>query len=270
MADIKELFVYPMKSCGGIPVEELKLLSYGPRYDRMFVIVDERGQAITQREEPRLCLVRPIFFDQFLSVQLPPWNDGVLLPLEREDGEECEAVVWGDRCLGFDEGNLIAEAFSFFLERRCRVVRYVPKNPRMRMSTFLGERISVSFADAYPLLVISDASLNDLNGRVPLPLRPIRMDRFRPNIVVGHAHPYEEDEWSAILANGVLLQGANQCVRCATTLVNQANGYVGKEPLRTLNEYRKTPKGVVFGRNFRHLGEGVIRRGDIVDTPHGV
>ena len=144
---INALYVYPVKSCGGITVEELELLPYGPRHDRMLVIVDEDGQAITQREEPRLSLVRTAFSEQSLVIRFPPWTESISTPLEREAGEEREAVVWGDTCLGIDEGNEIAEAFSTFLNRPCRVVRYTPKNPRLRMSSFLEKRISISFAD---------------------------------------------------------------------------------------------------------------------------
>ena len=161
----------------------------------------------------------------------------------------------------------MAQAFSSFLAKPVRLVRFVPQNPRLRMSSHLGERVSISFADAYPLLIISEASLRDLNRRLPTRHEPLEMNRFRPNIVISHSLPYAEDEWQAISVNGVLLRGANQCVRCATTLVDQATGRTGKEPLRTLGKYRKTPKGVVFGRNFIHLGEGRIHRGDIVDTP---
>lgn len=266
--EIAQLFIYPIKSCGGIRVEELSLLPYGPRHDRQFVIVDETGQAITQREEPRLSLVGTTFWDTRFLVAYIPGTEGLLIRLKREEGNEREAVVWGDTCKGLDEGDEIAEAFSTFLSRSVRLVRYLPQNPRLRMSSHLGERVSISFADAYPLLVISEASLADLNRRLPERKWPLEMNRFRPNIVIGHTRPYEEDKWQAIAVNGVLLRGVNQCVRCATTLVDQATGKVGKEPLRTLGKYRKTPKGVVFGRNFIHLGEGTIRRGDVVDTPH--
>lgn len=264
--EIASLFIYPIKSCGEIRVEELNLLPYGPQHDRQFVIVDAEGKAITQREEPRLSTVLPALGRDQLFVYLPGRSRGLVLPLEREVGEEREAVVWGDTCRGLDEGVEVAYEFSSFLGRECRLVRYVPENPRLRMSSHLGERISISFADAYPLLVISQASLADLNQRLPAGHRPLLMKRFRPNVVIGGVGPYEEDEWSTISVNGVRLQGANQCVRCATTLVDQATGESGKEPLRTLNQYRKTPKGVVFGRNFVHLDEGIIREHDIVDT----
>lgn len=262
---IKSLFLYPIKSCAGIAVKELNLLSYGPEHDRQFVIVDGDGSAITQREEPRLSRIQIDFYDaHFLAVYVPEF-ERLLINLNRDDGEKCEAIVWGDRCKGFDEGDQIAYTFSNFLGKRVRLVRYIPSYPRLRMSSHLGKRISVSFADAYPLLVISEASLADLNRRIPEGEReyPLEMNRFRPNIVIGDARPYEEDKLKTISVNGVLLQGVNQCVRCATTLVDQA-GRTGKEPLRTLNKYRKTPKGVVFGRNFIHLGEGRIKIGDPV------
>ena len=261
---VASLFIYPIKSCAEFRVSELDLQPYGPKHDRQFVIVDEKGQAITQREAPKLATVLTALDSDRLYVVLPGRSKGLQIPLIRENGQEREAVVWGDTCRGFDEGPEVAYEFSSFLGRPARLVRYLPQNPRLRMSSHLNTRVSISFADAYPLLVISKASLDDLNSRLPRDERPLLMNRFRPNIVIEGPRPYEEDEWAAISVSGVGLQGVNQCVRCATTLVDQATGESGKEPLRTLNQYRKTPKGVVFGRNFIHLAEGVIHDGDSV------
>jgi len=269
--NVQSLFLYPIKSCAGIQVDSLNLLSYGPQYDRQFVVVDEKtGEALTQREYPRLCLVRTSFQAPFnrgprqLNFQVPG-VEPFRIPLEREVGEEREAVVWGDVCRGLDEGNVIAEAFSDFLGKRCRLVRYLPKNPRLRMSHTLGATVSISFADAYPILVVSSASLDDLNRRIGG--EPLNMNRFRPNVVIGNTAPYAEDQWSAISVGDVLLRGANQCVRCVTTLVDQDTGKLGKEPLRMLKKYRRIPDGVIFARNFIILRHGIIRMGEVVSTP---
>lgn len=257
---IQSLFVYPIKSCGGVEMEELHLLPYGPKYDRTFVIVDDTGQFLSQRKHPKLCLIRTTVKGNVLLMNVPD-ADEFSFSLDRDEGIEREVVVWDDKCRGFDEGDAVAEALSTFLLKSCRLVRYAPQHPRLRHSSHFNVRLSISFADAYPLLVISQASLDDLNQRLS---DSLPMDRFRPNIVVGGCCPFEEDAWDEIMTGIIRLKGANQCVRCATTLVDQTTGRLEKEPLRTLETFRRTPKGVVFGRNFVHLTEGILRRGDSI------
>lgn len=257
---IQSLFIYPIKSCGGIEVEVLHLLSYGPKYDRTFVIVDDAGQFLSQRQHPKLCLIRIAIKGNSFLVNIPDAGE-FSLSLERDEGIEREVIVWDDKCHGFDEGDAIAEALSSFLVKPCRLVRYTSQHPRLRHSSYLNTHVSISFADAYPFLIIAQASLDDLNQRLP---DALPMSRFRPNIVVDGCNAFEEDIWEEVIVGTIRLKGANQCVRCATTLVDQETGKLGKEPLHTLETFRRTPKGVVFGRNFIHLAEGILRREDSI------
>jgi uncharacterized protein YcbX len=120
----------------------------------------------------------------------------------------------------------------------------------------------VAFGDAYPFLVIADSSLADLNTRLETPLP---MNRFRPNIVIAGARPYQEDDMARFAINGIDFAGATLCIRCPTTTTNQDTAERGKEPLRTLATYRKHPDGVVFGRNFNHSGSGRVKVGDAIE-----
>jgi len=175
-----------------------------------------------------------------------------------------KVTVWGDTLLALDEGELAAKALSDFLGVPCRLVRHLPnEHPRLRHSSFFDRKVQVSFADGYPLLVVSEESLADLNSRL---LEPVPVNRFRPNIVVSVPHAYDEDSWRTLRVRDVLLEGANACVRCVTTTIDQATGKRDErqEPLRTLAMYRKTDKGAVFGRNFVNLTQGFIRKGDVL------
>lgn len=268
--NIKELFIYPVKSCSGIAVKEMQLVATGPRYDRMFVIVNAEGEALTQVEHPRLCLVRPSFAGDYHVVMQIPGVGKYYAPLwwseETPPGwsevEECKITILGDACRGIDEGDRAAEMFSDFLGEPCRLVRQVAAYPRIRQSQSLGAPVQLAFTHTRPLNIVGEASLEDLNKRLD---EPVTMDRFRPNIVIGGAEPYAEDGWKMIAVNRVVLRDGGPCIRCATVAVDQATGMTSHEPLRTLADYRRTPGDkVVFGRNFLHLNYGVLRVGDVV------
>ena len=261
MVKISQLFVYPVKSCAGIEIREMELGATGPLYDRMFVVVNDAGEPRTQREHPRLCLVRTLITRGHLLMRIP--GGGMYAtPLELGGTADRDVTIWGDACRGMDEGNAAATLFSDFLGEQCRLVRYLPEYPRLHESSSLKQAVSVSFSDGYPLLVIAQGSLDDLNRRLD---EPVPMDRFRPNVVIGDAPPYAEDDVSWLTVNGVVLGAANKCKRCATTVVDQRTGMTSNEPLRTLATYRRSPDGkVVFGRNFRHLSIGMLHVGDPV------
>jgi len=260
---VQSLFVYPIKSGAGIEVEALRLLPHGPQYDRIFVVVDEAGQPLTQIGHPQLCLISTAITAEAFVVRIPTVGE-FSLPLERHEGSVRDVIVSGGTCQGLDEGDAIAEACSVFLAQPCRLVRYTPQYPHLHYSNYLQARVSISFAYACPVHIIAEASLDDLNQRLP---EPLPMNRFRPNIVVSGCAPYAEDTWEAITVGTVRLQGTTQCIRCATTLVDQATGKLGKEPLRTLATYRQTPRGIVFGKNCILLTEGMVRRGDLLRVP---
>jgi uncharacterized protein len=127
-----------------------------------------------------------------------------------------------------------------------------------------GDR--VSFADGFPLLLITQQSLDELNRRLT---EPLSMLRFRPNVVVhGAAVPHEEDSWRSIRLGSVPCDVVKPCARCAVTTIDQATGIAGKEPLRTLAEYRRWDGKVWFGQNVVHRDTGMLRVGDEVEVLH--
>lgn len=269
--EIAALYIYPVKSCGGFEVEAMELLPHGPRFDREFMVVDAEGVFLSQRNVPQMCLIRVAIRNNFLILRNTGHQE-LWISLERKAGPERIVRVHADTCTAVDMGNAAARFFTSFLGQTCRLVRYTTDQPRIRHSSALDQEISVGFADGYPLLVVSEESLADLNQRlVALGESPVSMDRFRPNIVVRGCPPYAEDHWPEIRTSGIVLKGANCCIRCVIPATDQETGERGKEPNRTLATYRsiRDKEGnrvVIFGRNFVHLNTGTLHNGDLVEV----
>lgn len=251
---IAELYVYPIKSCKGIQLQHAFVGTHGIAYDRNWMVVTPDGLFLTQRQEPRLCLIETAFAQEELVVRIPGNANEFLFPLHaKESGVQALAKVWKSVCLTIDQGDEIAKALTAFLGRECRLVRIAKDDPR----TDKSGASRIAFADGYSFLGISEQSLNDLNARLAVPLP---MNRFRPNIVFHGARPYEEDIWNVLKIGNVVLKAQTRCSRCSIPGTDQETGKRSNEPLKTLATYRRFGK-IFFGRNFSHIGKGVIRVG---------
>lgn len=256
------LYVYPIKSCAGISLQSADLSATGLCHDRRWMLVDETGEFMSQRAHPRMALISVRFAPERMIVSAPD-IDELEIPLYPQAGDSIDVRVWGDT----NRGALVAgEAdrwFSEYLGFPCRLVHKPDDDPRLVDSSFAESGDQVSFADGFAFLLISEASLEDLNGRLE---DPLPMNRFRPNFVVRGCGPYAEDGWSRLRIGSVSFRVAEPCSRCAITTVDQRTGARGKEPLRTLATYRKSELGTVFGRNLIHDTLGTVRVGDPVET----
>lgn len=259
---VSELYVYPIKSCRGISLERAQIGSRGIQRDREFMLVDPLGRFITQRQQPRMALIETeIRADGILSVKAP--NMPELVIVGNNQGERFEVGIWRDTCIGIDQGYTIAEWFSTFLGVPCRLVR-MPEHYVRRVNPHYARSAQdqVGFADGYPFLLIAESSLADLNARLQ---QPLPINRFRPNIVLKGTLPYAEDTWRKIRIGEMIFHVVKPCARCPITTTDQATAARSKEPLRTLATYRRAQKGVIFGQNLIHIGEGIIRPGDPVE-----
>ncbi len=256
------IFVYPIKSCGGISLRSADLVATGLRDDRRWMLVDEVGGFMSQRRHPRMALVSPRITPRGLVVRAPGMPDLEVLS-EGQDGVRIGVEVWGDAQRGEPVGEEADRWFSAFLDFSCRLVRKPDDDVRPVDSLYAGEGDQTSFADGFSLLVISEASLEDLNGRLE---RPLPMNRFRPNLVVRGCGPYAEDGWVEMRVGGATFRVAEPCPRCAVTTVDQQTGERGKEPLRTLATYRKSGGEVWFGRNLIHTSLGAVHVGYPVEA----
>jgi uncharacterized protein YcbX len=255
------LFIYPIKSCAGIALEHAEVALRGLAGDRRYMLVDRSGLFVTQREVPRLCLVATALTDSSIEVSSLGYPQ-LQLPRELDAGafESRPYRVWDDvgSALRHPEGS---RWFSEFLDDDVSLL-YMPDAEQRRVNPKWARAGDiVSFADAYPLLLISEASLADLNQRLPAPLE---MRRFRPNLVISDCEPYAEDRLETLRIGSVSLRAVKGCERCVITTVDPDSAERGREPLRTLASYRLRDGKVWFGMNLIHDGPGHLQLGDAV------
>lgn len=256
---ISALYIYPIKSCGGIELQGVRFDDRGPQLDRRFMVIDADGQMVTQRTAPRLALVKPSLAPTALSLTGPPGP--LKVPLSGGEVGRTSAVVWNHETQADDLGDGPAAWFSALLEQPVRLVRWAEEMPRPVSKRHTDLDAQTAFSDGYPVLLLSEASLTDLNGRLA---SPVTMDRFRPNIVVSGCEPYAEDDFGRFQAGMMTFDAVKPCSRCAITTVDQRTADKGQEPLATLASYRTRDRKVVFGVNCVHHGWGMLRVGDSI------
>jgi uncharacterized protein YcbX len=257
---LTQLYVYPIKSARGTPVAEWEIDDFGLTLDRRWMVVDEDGLFISQRNHPRLALLVPSVRGETLQVEAPGMPP-LQLPLNPVSAVTTTVTIWDNTCTATWLGEKPARWFSDFLGCPASLVHMPEATLRPANLVYAPPGTRVSFADAYPMLLISEESLADLNRRLSVPLP---MNRFRPNLVVAGCEPFEEDRWRAIRIGEVPLQVVKPCDRCVITTTDQETAERGKEPLRTLASYRKVDGQVLFGQNVVHHGRGRLRVGDSV------
>jgi uncharacterized protein YcbX len=269
---VTALYTYPVKSCAGITHDQILLTATGPLFDRRWMIGHDEGEKaltqITQREQPKLALVQPTLTDDRLILNAPG-KDSLHIPLQDRALSSARQKVWSDTVSGHDEGDEAAEWFSTYLGLEVRLLRMPDDTVRRVDMRYSPEFAQVSFADGYPALLISEASLEDLNEKMGARGKPaLPMNRFRPNIVVAGCEPFAEDTWQHICVGAVPFDVVKSCARCVTTTVDQSRGEVldSAEPLATLATYRKAARGVMFGQNIVHRGLGTLHVGDGVEV----
>jgi uncharacterized protein YcbX len=246
---ISGLFIYPIKSCAGIALDHAQLMPTGLAQDRRWMVVNAQGRFVTQREQGRMALIAPLLQGAGLQATAPD------MPLLTVAGTAQDlpvtVTVWNDQCRAFDEGDAAAQWFSTFLGIPVRLVRFDDSQQRLSNRDWTGEALGFNqFSDGFPLLLVSTASLADLNTRVSTPLP---MNRFRPNVVLEGLPAYGEDALHELWAGDWRLRAVKPCTRCKITTTDQATGVSqGTEPLSVLMKYRRNPqlRGVTFGQNL--------------------
>ena len=248
MLTLAGLYVYPVKSCRGTALTRATLTRAGLAHDREWMVITPEGRFLTQRELPRLALVAPRLEADALVLEAPG-PPALPLPLDAT-GPRREVAVWGDVCSAVDAGEAAAQWLSAFLGRPVRLVRFDASQRRATDPEWSdGLPGETHFTDGFPLLVLSRASLDDLNARLESPL-PV--DRFRTSLLIDGCGPYAEDRMSELVAGEARIRIVKPCTRCVITATDQTTGERdGEEPLRTLRSYRwdRELRGVVFAQN---------------------
>ncbi|MDP1533743.1 MAG: MOSC N-terminal beta barrel domain-containing protein [Rubrivivax sp.] len=253
---VSALYLHPIKSCGAIAVGESLMIETGLEFDRAWMVVDPAGDMLTQRELPRLALISGSFKGDDLVLRAP----GMLalhIALGRVEAPT-RVRVWDDEVKAFEMGPLAAQWFSDFLGRPARLVRFDPGQRRLSSREWTADvEAENAFADGFPLLLLSSASLADLNSRLTAKgVAPVTMQRFRPNLVLDGLQAFEEDfvdEVHITTAEGLVrLKLVKPCVRCTIPDVDPATGQAGHEPGDTLSGFRANARmggGITFGMN---------------------
>ena len=258
--------VYPVKGLQGIALRDAQCTPRGLRHDRRWMVVDEEGEFMSQREVPRMATIWTDIAGDRLELAAPDHRE-IEVPLEPDAGERMRVRVWNSECEAIAP-SLEADAWlTTVLGRPSRLVYMPDSTQRESPDRYLGPGHLVGFADAFAYLLAGESSLAELNARLIAKQHPpLPMNRFRPNLVVSGAAPFAEDGWREIHVGDAVLRAARPCGRCQVTTTDQSTGEVkGPEPLATLSSYRNSKElGPMFGMNLVTLRPGAVRVGQDV------
>lgn len=266
MISISALYVYPVKSLAGIQLGQSQLSEFGLHNDRRWLIVDDNGLFMSQRTTPKMATIKTAIENNQLSLS----HDGeeILIPHVSSQNPNMEVTVWKDSL----KAQLVSEKVDSWLTQilgeTCHLV-YMPKSAERQIDKdFAQDKQYVSFADAFPILLVSQASIDDLNKRLE---KPVNINRFRPNIVVDGISAFAEDHWKDFTINKVEYHMAKPCSRCIMPSINQQTGKQDNvKLLSVLNKYRKFDKKIKFAVNILYkdaskVNNQSIRVGDTIN-----
>lgn len=264
---LSEINIYPIKSLKGISLNEGKIERRGLRFDRRWMLVDEKNQFLTQREFPKMATINVELLEDALQVS----NNGeqINIPFAPKVNESAKVQIWRSKCQAKVYENSVNEWFSDILQTNCRLV-LMPEETKRKVNYFYAVQADdhVSFADGYPFLLIGESSLADLNEKLE---NPVPMNRFRPNFVVKESEAFAEDGWKKIKIGDAVFHIVKPCARCVITTIDQATGQKGGvEPLKALASFRiprrSVKKKILFGQNLIAESAGeTLRVGDKIE-----
>ena len=264
MLKLSEIYIYPIKSLGGIRLEKANITTRGLENDRRFMLVDENGQFLSQREYPQLAIFQTEIEGDFLNITNKKTGQNLKVNLSPNSQSPALSVtIWDDTTTAIEVSQEVSEWFTQALEIPTRLVYMHEESQRKTdaLYSLTGNEIT-SFSDGFPILIAGQSSLDDLNNRLE---NPVNINRFRPNFVFTDGEPFEEDNWHEFTIGDVKFFGVKPCSRCIMTTIDQETGEKkGKEPLLTLNKYRKAGNKILFGQNVLVSELGTVSVGDDV------
>ena len=258
---LSEIWIYPVKSLGGFSVQQTEVTTRGLKYDRRWMLIDADNVFVTQRQVGDLALFKTAIAENLLHVTHSPSGKTLSVNMEEYLPEAITVEVWDDE---MDAHEVSVEASAWFSELLGKPVRLVympdeslrPVDPQYAQTP---EDIT-SFSDGYPILIIGQSSLDDLNNRLE---KQIPINRFRPNFVFTGGNAFEEESWFEFSIGTTSFKGVKPCARCIVTTLNHETGQkTGKEPLHTLSNYRKAGNKILFGQNVLIVQTGTVSVGE--------
>lgn len=256
---LSEIYIYPIKSLGGISLGEAWMEARGLQYDRRWMLIDPEGVFITQRKHPLLSLLKVSLTETQITVQQTTTGKQISFGLDEQLQLPIAVNIWDDYCNAFEVNVAVSLWFTEVLQMPVRLVKMPEFERREVDHRYALKQEIVSFADGYPTLLIGQSSLNGLNERLA---KPVLMNRFRPNLVFTGGDPHIEDSFRDFSIGEIHFSAVKPCARCVLIAVNQESAVKSAEPLKTLATYRTINKKVMFGQNLLHHGNGILRVGD--------
>lgn len=262
MLTLKQIWIYPIKSLPGIQVHSAAIKEKGLEYDRRLMLIDSENKFMTQRTRPELALFEMNMQGSMLNIrdkrglQKNPVDVDV-----NARGSEAfiKAEIWDDEVEVSEVDPTISQWFSSILGETCRLVTFPEVNQRRIDPAYSPDDRNVSLADGYPILMISQESLDLLNSKLK---EAVSMIRFRPNLVVSGGQSHEEDSLRRFRIGRNIFAAVKPCARCVLTTVDPETGKIGEEPLKTLSSYRKQGSKINFGMNIIPLDYDTLQEGD--------
>ncbi len=259
---LSEIWIYPVKSLAGIRLLKASIKPKGLEHDRRFMLVDEAGRFLTQREHPHMALFNVAIANDQLIIESRISKRTLTFELEPNGGEALPVQIWDDEVEALEINPVFSDWFSRELKINCRLVYFPESNRRDVDPRYASANEQVSLADGYPCMIIGQSSLDDLNSRLAVSLP---MKRFRPNFVFTGGAPFEEDEWKNFKIGKNRFAAVKPCARCVLTTVDPETGIKGKEPLATLATYRKRENKILFGQNLLPIDYDEVCEGDEIE-----
>ncbi|MBB5394255.1 MOSC domain-containing protein [Mucilaginibacter sp. AK015] len=263
MLRISQLNIYPIKSLGGIALNKAQLTDRSLLHDRRWMLIDDNNRFLSQREHAQMALFTPELEDDGLKVTYLPDGSSLHIPFEPLKTDRLDVTIWDDTCAGQLVSDEADAWFSAKLDMAARLVYMPDETHRSTDPKYTRPGYIAAFADAYPALIIGQASLDDLNSRLA---EKVPMNRFRPNIVFEGGEPYCEDLMNHIRINDVDMYGVKLCARCIMTTIDQQTAIKYKEPLKTLAGYRRKGNKILFGQNLVFNSTGLLHVGDVINV----
>jgi len=257
---LSEIYIYPVKSLGGIKVDKWQVNEKGLLHDRKWMLIDSNNQFLSQRKIPEMTLIKTQITKNELILSNPE-AENISVPLFPTTGNDIESTIWKDQCLAKTTTKEANQWLSDFLGIECKLVYQADETIRSVDPDYAKTSDKVNFSDGFPFLIVSDASLQSLNQEMGLQLS---IQRFRPNLVISNCESYAEDGWREISINDIGFRLPKPCSRCPVPTINIETAEKSKEPLKTLNRIRRWNNRVFFGQNALHNNIGELSIGSDV------